>query len=243
MIGIIDIHCHIISDVDDGARTNDESKAMLELAYDEGVRTIIATPHFRKGMFECSIEKIEKQYRAVKEIAQGIGDGMEVLLGCEYYAEIDMVQNLKQEPRYTLAGTSFVLIEFSGDTEFSYMRALVQELVCGGYKPILAHIERYECLYKRFYASELVNLGAQIQLNADSIVGENGRKVKKFCKKIIKDNLLGFIGTDGHDTKMRCPSIAKCANYLEKKMGYDYAKKILIDNPQKIIDEISQEYK
>ena len=243
MLGIVDIHSHIIPDVDDGARTLEESKQMLEIAYSEGIRTIIATPHFRHEVFECSMDKIEEQYQAVKQLGQSIGEGIAIRLGCEYYAEICMTDKLKNEPKYTMAGTSYVLIEFSVDVEFSCMRAIIQELVRGGYKPILAHAERYECLYKRFYAKELITLGAKMQLNADSIIGENGRKVKKFCKKIMKKNLLEFIGTDGHDTKVRRPSIIKCVNYLEKKMGCDYAKKILIDNPQKIIDEISQEYK
>ena len=235
MIGIVDMHSHIIPDVDDGARTLEESKQMLELAYSEGIRTIIVTPHFRREVFECSLNKIEEQYKAVKQLGKSIGDGIEVLLGCEYYAETDMLDRLQNEPQYTMAGTSYVLIEFSVDVELSYMRAIIQELVRGGYKPILAHAERYECLYKRFYVNELITLGAKIQLNAGSIIGDNGRKVKKFCGKMMKENLISFIGTDGHDTRARRPEIAKCAEYLEEKMGHGYARKVLIDNPQAII--------
>ena len=236
MVGIIDMHCHIIADVDDGAQTLEESKDMLDMAYAEGIRVIIATPHVRRGIFECSIDEIEKKYLVLKELAKHIGDGIDILLGYEYYAEIEMVEKLKEDSRYTLAKSAYVLIEFSADTEFSYMRAIVQELVFNGYQPILAHAERYECLYRRFYVNEIVTMGARIQLNANSIIGENGREVKKFCKRMMKEDLLSFVGTDGHDVDVRQPSIAKCADYIEKKKGHQYAQRILIDNPRKIIE-------
>ena len=243
MIGIIDIHCHIISGVDDGAKTLEESKAMLKLAYAQGVRTIIATPHFRRGLFECPINKISDQYQALKDISRQMDERIKVFQGCEYFAEIGMAQVSKMEPRYTMAGTTYVLAEFSRTAELSSMRAILRELISSGYKPILAHIERCECLHQIQHVKELAKLGVLMQVNADSVLGEGGNRVKKFCQKLIKENLLSFIATDAHGSKVRPPNIAKCANYLESKMGYDYAKKILIDNPQKIVDEISGEYK
>ena len=241
MVGIIDIHCHVIPEVDDGAKTLEDSKKMLELAYAEGIRKIIATHHFCPEIFASDIVKIERQYQKISEIAKHIGDGIEVFLGCEYYAKMNMSQKLQSETRCTLANTKYVLIEFLDNAEFSYIRAIVQDLVSNGYKPILAHIERYDCLYKREYIKELHTLGAQMQINADSVIGKSGHLIKRFCKKIIKDNLVDFIATDGHDLNRRQPKIEKCANYLEKKMGYEYTRRILIDNPQKIIDEISKE--
>jgi Capsular polysaccharide biosynthesis protein len=238
MIGIFDIHCHVIPGVDDGAKTIDDSKKMLEIAYADGIRTIIVTPHFAREIFEHPIDMIDQKYQEVRKLAKEIGDDLKILLGCEYYAETDMVKVLKDEPRYTMANTRYVLIEFSDATEFSYIKAIINDLVINGYIPILAHVERCECLYRNGYAEELVALGAWLQVNADSVIGGNGRKAKNFCKKLMKENLLSFIGTDGHDTKMRRPEMKKCADYLEKKMGSDYAKKILISNPQKIIDEV-----
>ena len=238
MIGIVDIHCHLIYGVDDGARTIKESKKMLDIAYAEGIRTIIATPHFRRGMFECSMGKIKEHYEKVRELAATIGEGIEVLLGCEYYANMDMVDNLKDGKRPTMADSTYVLTEFSTVVEFPQMRAIVYDLICNGYNPILAHIERYNCLKDKIeYVEELANLGAMTQVNADSVIGGSGWKIKRFCKALMKRGLLDFVGTDGHGSKGRTVKIAKCASYMARKMGDDYARKILIDNPREIIAE------
>lgn len=235
MVGIVDMHCHIIPGIDDGAQSLEESKEMLEIAYAEGIRVIVATPHFRRGMFESSQEDVANQYQAVKKMAKQIAEDMEILLGCEYFAETEMTQRLKGNLQYTIAETKAVLIEFSTETEFSYMRAIVQELVSGGYQPVLAHAERYGCLYKLTYVEELVSMGAKIQLSADSIIGKNGLRIKGFCKRMMKKDLLSFVGTDGHGSEIRQPRMEKCATYIEKKQGCNYAYKVLVNNPRELL--------
>ena len=236
MVGIIDVHCHILPGVDDGAQTLEESKKMLELEYQEGVRTVFATPHFRRRMFESSMEKIEQQYQKVKEIACGIGDGMDVFLACEYHVNMEIVEDLNSKVRPTVAGSSYVLAEFSGNSDFSFMRERAYDLISNGYRPIFAHVERYRCLGEKIErVEELARLGAYMQVNAGSIIGEDGWKVKRFCKKMMQEDLLHFVGTDGHGMKYRVPHIAQCAQYMEKKMGQAYTKKILIENPSEII--------
>ena len=239
MIGIIDIHCHIIYDVDDGPKTLEESKKMLEAAYAGGIRTIIATPHFRRGMFECAQSKIEENYEKVKAVGKTIGDGIEILLGCEYYAEFEMVEGLMTKKHLTMANSCYVLTEFSTMTDFAQVRAVVYNLISSGYKPILAHIERYKCLRnKEERIKELINLGAEMQINADSIIGKEGHKNKKCCKKLMKEDLISFVGTDGHDSEERAINISQCVGYVERKMGKEYAEKIFICNPQKITKTI-----
>jgi len=234
MIGIIDVHCHILSGVDDGAKTLEESKKMLEMEYAQGVRTIIATPHYRRHMFQYSKEKVEEQYKQLQEVAAKVGDGLKLVLGCEYYAEQDMVERLNNDKCYTIAGTRHVLTEFSSATEYSFMRECIYALISNGYIPIIAHVERYVAL-KKNQIKELVELGALMQLNADSILGKKGHKVKKFCQNMMKEDLLNFVGTDAHGIRERAPRIAKCARYVEKKMGQDYAQKIFINNPAEIL--------
>ena len=239
MVGIIDVHCHIVPEVDDGAKTLEESKQMLQIAYDEGIRTIIATPHFRSRMFECSMEKRKSQYEKLKEVAKNIGEGMTIIFGCECYADSGLIERLETGECGTIGNTSYVLTEFSERRDFAYVRHMVYELICNGYEPIVAHVERYEYL-KREHIEELISLGAKMQINAESIIGKEGRKVKKFCKMMMKEGFLSFIGTDAHGSKDRPPEIASCAAYIEKKMGRDYAKRILVDNPLEIIEQMEE---
>ena len=245
MQGIVDIHCHLIPDVDDGVQTFEECRKLLEMEYAQGVRKIIATPHFRRAMFECPLDKIQKQYEEVVTIAKEIGtkdDGIEVILGCEYYADSEMIDELNNKTRSTIGNTKFVLVEFAENEVFSYMRERIYQLVCNGYEPIIAHAERYiTLLKKKEYIDELVHLGARIQLNARSIIGLNGWRVKAFCKKIMKADYLYAVGSDAHDTNRRPPHMECCAVYLKKKMGYAYAHKVMVENPQRLLRKIKKE--
>ncbi len=86
------------------------------------------------------------------------------------------------------------------------------------------------------FIDELRDMGAYIQMNADSIIGEDGFMIKRFCKKVIKEEMLDFVGSDGHDMARRTPHIGKCYDKIEKMMGTDYADMIFISNPECIIN-------
>ena len=233
MIGIIDMHCHILPDADDGARTIEESKKMLETAYEEGIRTIIATPHYRRDMFECSAAKIREKYEEVKVLAKEIGNDMEILLGCECHAEVELVEKINRGECLAMAETKYVLVEFSGAAEFAYIREQIYELSCNGYKPIIAHVERCKRI-KEKHIAELISLGAKMQVNAGSILGDEGFKNKKFCRMMMKKDFISVVGTDAHRSDRREPKIRRCADYIIKKMGSEYAHRVLIENPKKM---------
>lgn len=97
-----------------------------------------------------------------------------------------------------MAGSRYVLTEFSASTEEKYIRDRIYELLSSGYKPIVAHIERYKCMKDIELVEYLVNKGAYMQVNADSVIGKNGHGVKKYCGKLLEDELVQFIGSDCH---------------------------------------------
>lgn len=238
MTGFYDIHCHILPGVDDGSQDMEETKKMLQIEYDSGIRHIIATPHYRKNMFEPLMDLVEQQYLQVQGMAKTIGDGIQVHLGCEFHVNMSIIETLQKNDRPTMAGSRYVLAEFSGASEVPFIKERIYCLISSGYIPILAHIERYPCIVKDMnLVSELVDMGAYMQVNAESVIGDDGRLAKKFCKNLIKEDLLHFIGTDAHGYKARSPKMGKCAAYLQKKFGKEYVHRILIENPRRIIEQ------
>ena len=200
MKGLYDIHTHIIPHVDDGADT----------------------------MFETPMEKIRQQYLQVQQAAKEIAPDLRLILGCEFHANLDMVETLNAGKRPTMGDTRFVLTEFSEAHDFRFIQERCYELISNGYEPIIAHAERYPVIRKNLeHLEQLVDMGAYIQMNADSISG----------KKVMKQNLLHFVGSDAHNTGDRKPQMGRCAQYMEKTMGREYADKILIRNPREIIEE------
>lgn len=238
MTGLCDIHCHLLPGVDDGSRNMDESVQMLRRAYEDGVRYIMATPHFRYDMFECPIAEIQMKYEELQAEAEKIGDGICLKLGCEFYACMDMTDMLRAGERPTMNHTKYVLIELSHDAEWKNVREYVYRLVSGGYKPIIAHIERYPAIVLDLQlVEELTELGAEIQVNAESVIGDSGWCIKNICKKLMKADLLDYIATDAHNMRSRSPQLGKCAAYIERKYGENYANKIFQRNPEKLFRE------
>lgn len=234
MRGLFDIHCHLVPYVDDGARNMDEAVKMLKMEYSQGVRYIIVTPHFRRGMFETPMEKILHYFLKLRETAKKIG--IQLFLGCEYHVEPGMVKVLNAKERPCMASSHYVLAEFGYEADTVFMYDQLQNLLAGGYRPIIAHIERYPNICGEWdFLKEITDLGAMIQVNAGSIVGDNGRGAKRFCRKLMKEDLLHFVGTDAHRMDIRRPMLEPCVNYIIRKMGKDYARQIFVENPKKIV--------
>ena len=236
MQGLIDMHCHIVPGVDDGARDLYDAAKILQLEYRNQVQSVIVTPHYRAGMFETPQKEVERQFQRIDEMTRRSRSGMRVYLGCEYHTNAHMVEDLKKGLRPTMAGTEYVLVEFSGRHNYQIIRNQVYALLAAGYRPIIAHAERYPCLTKTpALVQELVHMGAQIQLTSANVLGKSGWWQKQFCHKMIQKKQVHYIASDAHDQGHRKPDLLPCAEYVSKKYGQQMAEQIFIKNPAKII--------
>lgn len=233
---MIDIHCHLLYGVDDGPKTIEESVAMLEEARNQGIEAIILTPHYRHGMFAYPKETIEEHFLLLQAYAAKLG--ITLALGTEYHVNGQVVESMGNGRCRTLAGSHYVLSEYSHATEFAYIYQSAQEMILHGYIPVIAHTERYECMTADLErASQLRELGAWIQLNADAILGLEGRVTRKFCKKMLCEGLADVVASDSHGIKDRACHMNDCRKFLEKKYDADYAKRLLLENPLKILSD------
>ena len=117
-----------------------------------------------------------------------------------------------------MAGSRYVLCEYSHDSEYAYIYQMTQELVLHGYIPVFAHVERYGALADLQLAEELRNLGAWITVNADAVLGLEGMGPKKYCKKMLKAECVDAIASDSHGIKNRANHMGKCYELIEKKI-------------------------
>lgn len=203
MTGYWDIHNHILPGVDDGSGCMRETMEMLEEEYRQGVRHIVFTPHYRRDMFAIPREEIQTVYARVCEMAADRFPEMEFYLGCEYYIHSDAsVERLRGNPKYYMAGSRTVLMEFAYEASYAWIMQTVSEVRQMGLQPVLAHAERYECLYKgRDRVAELKTQGAYIQINCESILGKCGRKAKHFCMKLLKEDQVDLMDLFGYTFK------------------------------------------
>lgn len=235
-MGYIDIHSHILPGVDDGSKDIEQSLEMLEIAAQEGIREIILTPHNKAGHRNVSMEGILRRMAELQEEAQENGIPISLYAGNEIFYRDGVAEMLDEGSLCTLAGSHYVLVEFQPMEQFSYIRSAIYELTSNGYTPILAHVERYVCMVSNIdNVAYAIDRGALIQVNASTVTGIMGLKGKQFVKRLLKQKLIHFIGTDAHDSKRRSPQIEECAKYLSKKCDASYAAKLLHDNAASVI--------
>ena len=233
---LIDAHCHILPGVDDGAANLDEAKKMLQIAHKEGIRYIIATPHFHPQRGHASPEKIQQSLMILRQEAEKIDEKMRVYRGRELLYREDLEKDLESIGALTMNDRTCILVEFHGGEEYEYIRHGLQKLQMAGYQVILAHIERYKSVLEDIdRAMEIYDMGILIQINAESIMGKSGRKVKAFVRELLEEEMVFCVGSDAHDTHSRPPKMKKAAAYVEKHCGYDYAKAIFNDNIKNLL--------
>lgn len=215
------------------------------MAYEEGIRHIIATPHFREDRFTSSKEDILLAYKKTKKLIIEEGLDISLHLGNEIFFSHNVSELLINKDIFTMADSDYVLIEFSPSSSYQYIKSALQTLIMNGYFPILAHFERYNNIINNWsYIDGLYDMGIYFQVNASTITGPITKKPARFARKLLKYNMIHFIATDTHNDSngysSRTPTINKCVSYLQKNYGQDLLNMLLHFNPSKIItnDEV-----
>lgn len=235
MTGIVDIHAHILPGIDDGSRDWDESRRMLEESYRQGIRYILATPHYSRRGLTPKIYELSEQ---LKEEAGKIAPDFMTGLGQETYYHDGLVENLKAEKALTLEGSRYVLVEFDPQVSYQKLYQGVRKLTMARYIPVIAHMERYLCLKKDENLSELAQCDCRLQMNYSSLDGNNifNREVR-WCRKQILEDRIFCLGTDMHQMEFRKPDIEKSLWWLSKHIGDSQFKALTRDNAEKIIQQ------
>lgn len=238
MKNIIDIHCHIIPDVDDGSKNMGESLSMLKIAVENGVSSIIATPHYHPVRGKVSQEEIAHRFSDFKREVRSLGIPIELYLGSEVFYTSDTPEDLEKDRLYTLAGSRYLLVEFMPDVRLAILREAVNEINLQGKIPILAHIERYAVLTEDGEKiEELIEMGCLMQVNMMTLNGIYGKSIQKHAIKWVKQDMVHFIASDSHSNRTRAPRFREGMEKLCKKLGEAAMERLLIENPGKILKD------
>ena len=238
---MIDIHSHIVFDVDDGPKTIEDSRALLEESYRQGVRTIISTSHRRKGMFETPESKIEENFKQVQELAKEIADDLTILYGAEIYYTSDILDKLEQGKIPRLADSQYALIEFSMITPYKEIHTALSNVLRLGVTPVVAHIERYHCLENdEKKVRDLINMGCYTQINSSSVLkpklfGDTYKFMKKRAQFFLEKDLVHFVASDMHNLDLRPPYMQEAYQIISKKYGESHAEQLFRKNQELLL--------
>lgn len=235
---MIDLHIHILPELDDGAESLEEAVEMAEIAVDGGIDTIAATSHGDFSLYnpEEYLEVYRKKLTAFRKQLIKRNIPLKVCSGMELMVNESLLQWARKGALSGINGGKYLLVEFLFDISLSQGERMLEELLNMGYKLILAHPERYdfvkrcpEALYR------LYDKGIILQVNKGSILGYFGRRAFYGADWMLSQGMAGVVASDAHDPVLRTPGFEETARILDLYYGKDAAKVLLERNPSKIL--------
>jgi protein-tyrosine phosphatase len=224
-----DVHSHFIPGIDDGAKTMEDSMNMLRTMQEYGYKKVITTPHIMSDFYRNTPEIILRGLSQVREAAVKEGITLQIEAAAEYYLDIELEEKIKNRTLLTF-GDNYVLFEMPFVGEPRNLSRAVFEMQMAGYKPVLAHVERYLFWHREPEKIQtMYDKGVILQLNLNSLSGHYSPQVKKAAEELVDKDLIGLVGTDCHNmghlellkTSSRFPHFHKILNnkqLLNKKL-------------------------
>jgi protein-tyrosine phosphatase len=236
MSGFVDLHCHFVPGIDDGARTRDEGLELLRRLKRAGFDTAIATPHMRPGLFDNTRDVLLTAFEAFRASMSGEPDIPEIGLSSEHYFDDIVFQRLLEGDGLPYPGGHAVLLEFY-DMDFMPGIALrLFELRRRRLVPVIAHPERYRCFWKSHERlEELVNAGAAALLDVGALIGKYGKEPQKCARRMLEDDLYYAACSDAHRPD-DVDEVEAGMKLIEKRYGPDEVTRLFDDGPRDILE-------
>ena len=237
---MIDLHCHILPGVDDGAATEDESCMMARLAVDSGVTALAATPHCGvPGQFDNFVdEHFLARFGALKAMLEREHIPLRLYTGMEVFVTEETPRLLRQGRLLTLGGSRYLLVEFGFDESLDFVERMLGELLEAGVVPVVAHPERYHfvqpqpaCLLR------WVELGCALQVNKGSLLGRFGRRGAHTARWGLGEGCVHLLASDAHSPWRRTPRLREAWEYAADFDSPEIADFLLRDNPRRILED------
>lgn len=234
---MIDIHSHILHGVDDGSRDINLAIRLCELTKNSGFNKIIATPHFSKDKSEEYSKKVKNNFKELKDRLLTNKCGVDIFLGMELEADLELVNLLKDKIALTLNETSYILVEFPRDSVPVFADELFNNLIKSGYKVILAHPERNKQLMDGIEeVGRYVDKGIYIQIDKGSLRGDFGKYPCNASESLLNQGLVHFVATNSHGISYRNPMVDGLRNKIKDYVGEENVWKIIDKNPMNLLE-------
>lgn len=237
---MIDIHCHVLPGIDDGADDLSTAAAMCRMAAEDGCTALVLTPHQRTELWENTDRPRLDALR--REVAGALGDaGPELHAGGEIRVDAELLSELDRHPATglaPLADSRYLLLEFDRWAPPPHPVELTHELLVAGWIPVYAHPE-----FIPFLAADpdlmqhLAHQGALFQVTAGSLTGDHGAETRELCHHMVDAGLVHFVASDAHGTSHRPPGLSRARALLARQWGEEVARALTLDHPRAVVED------
>lgn len=234
---MIDLHCHILPGIDDGAKTLDDAVEMARIAVADGIRVQACTPHIYPGMYMNDSQGIEAARLALQAVLDEQGIALQLVTGADVHLVPGLVDGLNGGRVPTLHGSRYVLLEPSHTTPPPRFEESVFNLIAAGYTPVITHPERLTWVEGHYPVFQrLIGMGAWMQVTAGALTGTFGSRAKYWGERFIGDGLTHILATDAHSTGRRRPQLTPALEVVTHLIGAEEAHRLVHERPQAILD-------
>ena len=233
---MIDIHTHILPNIDDGSRSIEETFNLIKEAKNVGFDAIVSTSHYMEGYYETNTPEREVWINAIYENLQAKNIDIKLYLGNEIYMSENMIKLLEDGKASTINDTSYVLFEMPLNAEPLNLYDTIYEMQQYKIVPILAHPERYSFIQKEpELIYDLIEKGVLMQANYGSIIGQYGEKAQIIVKKFFENDMIHLLGTDVHRQNTIYPKIPQILSELNYLIGEERLLELTTINPELVL--------
>ena len=230
---MVDLHCHVLPAVDDGSESLEKSLEFCRVALEDGVTTLVATPHQKPGLWENGPEAIRQKVADLRLALEEAAIPVEIVEGAEVYLSGDLLERLRAGKVTTIGGTGrYLLLELPYQQTPVRVEETVFQLKLAGITPVLAHPERISYFTADMDRVEkLVRLGCLSQITASALAGGFGERTRDFTLRLLESDLVHVIASDAHDTVHRPPVLSRARDVAAEVVGPGRAGQMVSEVP------------
>jgi protein-tyrosine phosphatase len=233
---LIDLHCHILPGIDDGANNLSVSLDMAKAFVAQDVTVVACTPHILPGLYHNTGDAIRQAVADLQVVLDEEEIPLLLVTGADVHVAPDFISGLRSGRLLSLADTRYVLVEPPHHTAPPQLEDFFFDLIVAGYVPILTHPERLSWVPSRYDTiKRLVRAGVWMQITAGSLSGSFGRNALYWAHRMLDEGCVHLIATDAHDAERRLPDLAVGRDCAAKRVGAKEAQRLVMDRPMGIL--------
>lgn len=232
---MVDIHCHILPEVDDGPKSWEVAEAMCRMAANDGIEHMVATPHSNDRYF------YDREYlsKLLAELQRRIGERPRLDLGCDFHLSLENMQSALDKPeRFRIGSTRYLLVEFSNFSIPPQVDEWFASITDARTVPIITHPERNPILQgDPERVLQWIGLGCTVQVTASIFTGSWGARARQIAEWLLQKNAVHFLASDSHDTERRPPLLSEARKAVSKQFGEAKAHALFEKNPASVVKD------
>jgi protein-tyrosine phosphatase len=237
---MIDVHCHLLPGIDDGAETLDMALQMARIAAADGIGTIVCTPHIYPGMYDNNAAGIRLAVGQLQSHLDEAGISLRLLAGADAHLVPDMAGEIRADRVPTLADSRYLLLEPPHHVAPPRFEETIFELMAAGMVPVITHPERLSWVESHYDLFErLVERGCWMQITAGALTGRFGPRVRYWGERFVGDGNAHVLATDAHHPKRRPPLLAEARDAAARLIGAEHAEHLVRTRPAAVIANLA----